>query len=166
LKESLFLAFFEEELFVGIKRLGDDVFDRHTGIQRRIGILENHLGVEMEILQILLRSYLRALFLERKLFRHNRLWAICFDFFFAPRWWMGIDFDTRQSALIWLTSCFDSSSNGFRAIEDDFAIGRLIKMENRAAQRGFATAGFADDAEVSPRLTSKETSSTALRWRS
>jgi len=63
-REALFLAFFKKEFLVGINRLGDDVFDGHTGIQRRIGILENHLSVEMEILQVLLIVMVALFFLS------------------------------------------------------------------------------------------------------
>jgi hypothetical protein len=52
-----------------------------------------------------------------------------------------------------------------RAVEQHLAAGRSLQAEHRAAERGLAAAGFADEAQrPAPGCSVKLTPSTALTW--
>ena len=102
---------------VHVERFADDVFDRHARVERGVRILEDHL-------------HLLAVG------QHVDL-----DLLAQDGLAVGVDLEAAVFVIL-LAAVIDDL-----AVKDDAAAGGLVQLQQRAADRGLAAAGFADKAE-------------------
>ena len=115
-----------------VERFADDVLDRHARVERGVRVLEDHL-------------HLLAVG------QHVNL-----DLLAQDGLAVGVHLEAAVFVIL-LAAVVDDL-----AVKDDAAAGGLVQLQQRAADRGLAAAGFADKPRVSPGRMLKETLSTAL----